>query len=176
MGFLFLNHVEVGRLGLCEVPELANTPSLGVTSFFSDPAGGGGPHHQVSIRIPFMDDRAEEILRTEARQLPKDESGLIMINVSLSTKETPSWLSLIERRFQPAIHTRVAGVCLFSGGMIPVGNQYGWLLQTKLFENRHATIHLPEWIKATITRAGEDFKRAFQALSAASAGEQAQSA
>jgi hypothetical protein len=43
MGFLFLNHVKVGRLGLCEVPELANTPALGVTSFFSDPAGGRRP-------------------------------------------------------------------------------------------------------------------------------------
>jgi hypothetical protein len=47
----------------------------------------------------------------------------VMINVSLSPKETPSWVSLIERRFQPAIHTRVGGVCLFSGGMVPVGKK-----------------------------------------------------
>lgn len=175
MGFLFLNYVEVGKLGVCEVPELVNNPALGVTSFFSDPAGGGGPHHQVSIRIPFTDDRAEEILKTEARQLPKDESGLVMINVSLSPKETPSWVSLIERRFQPALHTRVGGVCLFFGGMTPVGNQYDWLLQTKLLVNRHAKLQLPEWIKTAITAAGENYERAFQALSLVSAPDEARS-
>jgi hypothetical protein len=169
MGFLFLNHVEIGRLGLCEVPELASTPALGVTAFFSDPAGGGGPHHQVSIRIPFTDDRAEEILRDEAKQLPKDGSGLVMTNVSLSPKETPVWVSLIERRFQPRIHTRVGGVCLFSGGMVPVGNQYGWLMQAKLLVNRHAKIRLPDWVGTAIAEAGQDFEIAFQELSASSA-------
>lgn len=163
MGFLFLNHVEIGKLGLCEVPELANTPTIGVTAFFSDPTGGGGPHHQASVRIPFTDDRAEEILRTEAKQLPKDESGLVMINVSLSPKETPVWVSLIERRFQPKIHTRVSGVCLFSGAMVPVGTQYDWLLQTKLLVNRHAKLQLPDWIKNAIVSAGNTFERAFEA-------------
>jgi hypothetical protein len=175
LGFLFLNYAEIGRLALLEVAELAETSMIGVTAFFSDPAGGGGPHHQVSIRIPFSDDRAERIIRTEAAQLPKEESGLIMIHESLSPRETPGWVSLIERRFQPRIHTRVGGVCLFSGGMVPIGNQYGWLLQTRLLVNQHAKIQLPGWVKTAITRAGEEFERAFQALSAASTVERARS-
>jgi hypothetical protein len=165
MGFLFLNHVEIGKLAVCEVPQLASTPTIGVTVFFSDPAGGGGPHHQVSVRIPFTDDRAEEILKTEAKQLPKDGSGLVMINVSPSPKETPVWVSLVERRFQPKIHTRVSGVCVFSGGMVPVRNQYDWLLQTKLLLNQHAQIQLPDWIKNAIVSAGKTFERAFESMS-----------
>lgn len=158
LGFLFLNHAEIGKLLLCEVPELADVPMIGVTAFFTSPSGGG-PHHQVSVQIPFKDERAEEILRSEARQLPKDEPGLVMINVSTSKKEILVWGSLIERRFQPNIHTRVSGVCLFSGGMVPVGNQFGWLLQTKLLLNQYAKIHLPDWIGETIKIAGENFER-----------------
>lgn len=116
MGFLFLNYVPIGHLLLCEVPELADAPMIGVTAFFSGGLGGG-PHDQVSVRIPFKDERVEEILRDEAKRLLKGEPGLVMINVLTSPKEISVWVSLIERRSQPKIHTRVSGVCLFSGGM-----------------------------------------------------------
>ncbi len=159
MGYLFLNYVEIGKLLLCEVEELADTPMIGVTAFFGG-GSSGGPHHQVSVRIPFTDERAEEILDYEARQLPKSGLGLVMIDLPTSPKELRGWVSLIERRFQPQIHTRVSGVCLFSGGMVPVGDRYDWLLQTKLLTNPHAKFQLPSWIQTAIKSTGEDFERA----------------
>jgi hypothetical protein len=156
LGFLLLNHVDIGNLRLFDVPELANTPMIAVAVFFSGGAGDK-PHHQVSLRIPFADERAEEILRGEARQLPKGEPGLVMMNIPMSPTKLPVWVSLIQRRFQPEIHTRVSGVCLFSGSMVPAEDRYKLSLQTKLLTNPHAKVPLPEWVSQTVNSAGEQF-------------------
>jgi hypothetical protein len=37
--------------------------------------GDGQANRQIVARIPFQDQRAEDILRIEARQLPKNECG-----------------------------------------------------------------------------------------------------
>jgi hypothetical protein len=158
MGFLFLNYVPIGQLLLPEVPELADKPMIGVTAFFSS-GSGGGPHHQVSVRIPFTDERVEEILKNEARQLSKDEPGLVVINVPTNATELRAWASLIGRRLQPAIHTRVSGVCVFAGGMVQVGDRYNWLTQTSLLLNSYARIPLPDWIQRGVKAAGQEFER-----------------
>ncbi len=159
MGFMFLNYVPIGHLLLPELPELADTPMIGVTAFFSGESGGG-PHHQVSVRIPFTDERAKEILRDEAKQLSKKEPGLVMINVPTNSKELRAWVSLVGRRFQPDIHTRVGGVCLFAGGMVQVGDRYNWLIQTNLLLNPYAKIALADWVQKAIKMPGEEFERA----------------
>jgi len=158
MGFLFLNHVEIGRLLLHEVPESTAT-MIGLVTFVG---GGpdGGPHHQVAVRIPFSDRRAEQFLKAEARQLPKEGHGLIMIEGPTSANELKVWIPLIQRRFQPQIHTRVSGVCLFEGGMVPVANRYNWLVQAKLITNCHAKAPLPDWIRAAVESARESFGHA----------------
>ena len=159
MGLMFLNYVPIGHLLVPEIPEFANTPMIGVTAFFSG-GSGGGPHHQVSVRPPFTDQRAEDILRDEAKQLSKDEPGWVMINVPTNAKELRAWASLIQRRFQPNIHTRVSGVCLFAGGMVSMGDVSNWLIQTNLLFNPHAKIPLPGWVQKVIKAAGEEFQRA----------------
>jgi hypothetical protein len=83
-----------------------------------------------------------------------------MTRVPSSTGHWKPWVSLIERRFQPHIHTRVRGVCLFWGGMVLVEKGYDWLLQTKLITNPHAQFQLPSWIQAAVTSGGQDFERA----------------
>ena len=149
MGFLFLNHTDVGRLLLHELPELADTPLIGLVTLVG---GGpdGGPHHQVAVRIPFSDKRAEQFLTAEARQLPKEGRGLVMIEGPSSASELKVWSPLVQRRFQPRIHTRVSGVCLFAGGMVPVAGRYNWLVQAKLLTNPHAKAPLPDWIRAAV--------------------------
>lgn len=149
MGFLFLDHVEIGRLRLQEIPELADTPMVGLV-MFQGGGPGGAPHHQVAVQIPFSDKRAEQFLTAEAKQLPKDGPGLLMIRGPTSRNELRVWGDLIQRRFQPHMHTRVGGVCLFDGGMMPVGNTYGWLVQAHLIVNPHARLALPEWIHTVI--------------------------
>ena len=84
----------------------------------------------------------------------------MMIYVSTNAKELRAWGSLIERRFQPNIHTRISGVCLFAGGMVPVGDRYNWLPQTNLLLNPHAKISLPDWIQKAIKATGEEFEHA----------------
>jgi len=149
LGFLFRDEVEIGRMRFREIPELANTPMIGLVMFQSG-GPGGGPHHQVAVRIPFSDTRAERFLSDESKQLPKAGPGLIMICGPTSTNEIRVWSTLVQKRFQPQMHTRVSGVALFGAGMAPVGNRYGWLVQVSLIPNPHAHTPLPEWIRNVI--------------------------
>jgi len=156
MGFLFLDDVEIGRLRYHEIPELADTPMIGLAMFQSG-GPGGTPHHQVTVRIPFSDSRAERFLTHEGPQLPKEGPGLIMICGPTSRNELRVWSALIQRRFQPDIHTRVSGVCLFGGGMVPVGKGYGWLVRAELIVNPYARVALLEWIQTVVESASGAF-------------------
>jgi len=44
--------------------------------------GPGQPNRQIVSRIPFADQRAEDIVRDEARQLPARECGLIVVDAT----------------------------------------------------------------------------------------------
>lgn len=156
MGFLLLNQTEVNTLVEHVIPGCEIKPMTGIAMF----AGGGpngGPHHQIQIRIPFTDDRANNILADEAKQLPKEGRGLVMIDVSRAGGSFESWEPLFRRRFQPTLHTRVSGVCLFEGATAPTDQQYEWLCRTKLVTNPYAKVQLPEWIQNAIEQAGEEF-------------------
>ncbi|MGB8065889.1 MAG: hypothetical protein WCF26_28660 [Candidatus Sulfotelmatobacter sp.] len=158
LGFLFLNQLPLGQLLNRKIPQLADSPMIGLAMFVGG-GQGGGPHHQVSVRIPFTDERAEEILRAEARQLPDQGVGLIMVDVAHASGSFQAWESLIRRRFQPTMHTRVSGICLFEGGMVPTERGYGWLLRTMLITNPHAQRQLPSWIQEAVASAGQEFDR-----------------
>ena len=158
LGFLFLNQTPIGHLLKRKVAGMADTPMIGLAMFVGG-GPGGGPHHQVLVRMPFTDERVEEILRDEARQLPKDGPGLVMIDVTNASGAFESWSELIQRRLQPHIHTRISGVCLFEGGMVPTEKGYDWLLRTTLLKNPHTQFQLLNWIPAAIASAGRDFDR-----------------
>jgi hypothetical protein len=66
-----------------------------------------------------------------------------------------SWDATIRRRFQPAMHTRVGGVALFSPGLVPTYHGVASVLRTKLITNPYAKIYLPEWIETPIAAPGE---------------------
>ncbi|MBZ5657465.1 MAG: hypothetical protein LAO56_19530 [Acidobacteriia bacterium] len=157
LGFMLLNHAPISQGQKIEIAGLG--PTIGIMMFVGG-GPGGGPNHKVSVQIPFTDERAEEILRKEAKQLPKDGIGLVMINASGGAGRFQVWTSLISQRFQRKIHTRVSGVCLFEGSMVPNGPQYDWLVQTKLVVNDHSQFQLPSWIQTTFNEAGEEFERA----------------
>ena len=114
MGFMFRDESEIGWLRFHEITELADTPMIGLV-MFQGGGPGGGPHHQVGVRIPFSDTRAERFLTDESKQLPKGGPGLIMICGPTSKNEARVWDALMQRRFQPKMHTRVSGVCLLRG-------------------------------------------------------------
>lgn len=159
MGNLFLNQSPVNQLIEHVIPGKENVPMTGVVMFVG---GGpdGGPHHQIVVRIPFTDDRAEYILRDEVRQLPKNGQGLVMIDVSHANGSFEEWASIFKRRFQPAINTRVSAVCLFEGGMRPVESRHEWLVNTLLLLNPYAKCKLSEWVSTAITKAGTQYAQA----------------
>jgi hypothetical protein len=124
------------------------TPRLGMTRF----AKRGDNYRRITVRWPFTDERAEEFLRIEARQLPTNAPGLIMINTGYAVGAMKAWRSLIERRFQPNLYTRVSAVCLFSSGHHGTDAGEEWRPQTKLIINPHARIPLPDWLRQQLER------------------------
>ncbi len=155
LGLLLLNHTQPGMVILDDHGE-PHVPRLGRTQFIR---GGSEPHRHIAVRLAFSDERAESFLTTEARQLPTEAPGLIMIQVGRAPGGFTSWEPLIIRRFQPTIHTRVSAVCLLGGGWVPTPDGEKLLPQTKLLRNPHAALPLPRWIAESLTKAGEEFDR-----------------
>jgi len=120
--------------------------------------GPGEPNRSIAVRMAYADQRAERFLTTEARQLPTHSPGLIMVEMLNAPGGFVSWEPVIRRRFQPAIHTRVGGVGLFSLGLVPTPDGEAAPFNTKFIVNRHARIPLPGWVKASLDAAGEQFK------------------
>lgn len=155
LGWLLLNHVPAGQLPNSEPPGAVNLPPVGLATFFR--------HDQVvAVKICFSDERAEEMLTKEAKQLPSGKRGLIMISGPSSEKDLNVWGPLIRRRFQPSIHTRVGGVCLFDGGIVPAPEaKSDWKIQAHLVLNPFAKAALPPWIEQSVRAVDEDFERSF---------------
>ena len=111
-------------------------------------SGGDGtePQRIVSVRMPFSDDRADAFLKREAKQLSKSEQGLIMMDMKATRSGIQSWVSLLRRRLQPNLHTRVGGVCLFAKGIELAPPSFQLLFDFATIDNPHAHQTLPRWI------------------------------
>jgi len=112
--------------------------------------GPAQPNRQIVVRVPFADERAEDILTAEAKQLPRNECGLVMVDVSAQPTAFDSWAELMLRRFTPQQHTRVAGVILFMFAIRSTDHGLAWLPHVKLISNPHAWMPLPAWITDTV--------------------------
>lgn len=156
LGLLLLNHSRPGQVLLEDHPGEEKSPRLCAAKIIRDSCK---LKRHIVVRMPFVDDRAKQFLETEARQLPKHAPGLIMVDMSSAMSGFKSWESLIHRRFQPDIHTRVGGMCLFGGGFVSTPEGEAWLLKTKLHVNSHAKLHLPLWIRDTLKEAGAQYQR-----------------
>jgi hypothetical protein len=96
--------------------------------------------------MPFSDDRADAFLKREAKQLSNSEQGLIMMDMKATRSGLQSWVSLLRRRCQPNLHTRVGGVCLFAKGIELAPPSFQLLFDFVTIENPHAHQKLPRWI------------------------------
>jgi len=154
MGLLILNQQPAGQVVLNDhgeeiVPRVGSARAI---------IGPGEPNRHVSVRMPYADQRAERFLTSEARQLPRDAPGLIMVDVAKAPGGFRSWEPVIRSRFQPAMHTRVGGVGLFASGLAPTDRGEAVLCQTKSITNPHARIPLPPWIAETLKAVGDQFE------------------
>jgi hypothetical protein len=107
---------------------------------------GTEPNRLVSVRMPYSDDRADLFIKREAKQLSKSEQGLIMMDMTKSNAGMKYWKSFLLRRFQPNVHTRVGGVCMFSSGIELGYTGIHLIFDFVTVENIHATNPLPGWI------------------------------
>jgi hypothetical protein len=147
LGFLLLNGDQPGQIVLQDHPGEEVRPRIGMARVIK---GGDEPARHISVRMVFSDERAEEFIRREARQIPNDSAGIIMIQTSNAHNAFRSWGNLIERRFQPNLHTRVGLVCLFKGSSVGTAEGEAHRISTKVLQNPHAKFPVQTWIVDTL--------------------------
>lgn len=154
LALLILSDVTPGQI----VPQQETgdhaTPRLGAAMTV---VGTGEPRRHVVARIPYSDKRADKFLSNEAAQLSKNHPGLIMVDASGEPTTFSSWGAVLARRFQPSIHTRVSGVCLFAPQLIPMTGTLVWVPAVQIHINSHAKLALPSWISSALLDAKNDF-------------------
>jgi len=124
--------------------------------------GPEGRRH-IAVRLPFADERAETFLSSEAKQLPKDACGLIMVDMLNAIAGMKTWRPLLLRRFQPSMHTRVGGEGLFQWGMLLTPQGEATLPDTSFVSNPYAALPLPAWIPRALEQAGAEARTLHQA-------------
>jgi hypothetical protein len=156
MGLLILGREPTGQVVVSDHGEEV-VPRLGAARAI---VGPGEPNRHVSVRMPYADQRAERFLTAEARQLAHGAPGLIMVDMAEARGGFRTWEAIIQRRFQPTMHTRVGGVVLFAPGSVLTDQGLASLCETKLISNQHARIPLPPWIASVIETVGKQFQTA----------------
>jgi hypothetical protein len=156
LGFLFLNRTRPGLVTLEDPSGEEKRPRLGMAIAVTGP---NEPHRHIAVRIAFSDERADRFLRTEARQLPTDAPGVVMVQMSGAPGGFKTWEPLLLRRFQPDVHTRVSAVCLFGGGLLGTPDGEKWLPETKLLVNQYARFAVPQWLADDLTEAGAEHEK-----------------
>jgi hypothetical protein len=147
---LVLDECEPGVVAPALFPDEPSLTRLGAArSLFG---GDRNVARHIAARIPLSDERAEEFLRREAKQLPQGAPGLIMARMIREPTGMDAWPPLLRRRLQPHVHTRVGGVCLFHDASMMSDEGLRRVLKAKFVPNIHASHPLPEWITATLQR------------------------
>lgn len=107
---------------------------------------GGVPTKHIAVRYPFTDERAEEFVSSEARQLPKGFPGLIMLDTSDALGGLKGWIGPIQDRLQPNLHTRVGAVSLFQSATYMTCAGMDYAADTRTVQNPNARFRLPAWL------------------------------
>lgn len=121
--------------------------------------GPGQPNRQILVRAPFADQRAKRTLTAEAKQLPKDESGLVMVDVTGQPTAFESWAELVPLRFKSGQHKRVGGVLLFMAATTLTPQGMTWVPYLKLIPNPRPSIPLPDWITEVVEETRAESRR-----------------
>lgn len=141
LALLLVRHAEPGQIVLEDHGE-PNIPRIGLARF--ELHGDRGRH--LVVRYAFSDQRAEAFLTSEARQLPRDTPGLVMVDVSNAAGAFNAWQQLLAHRLQPRQHTRVSVITLFSSGMWGLPEGEAWFPWTRVLENQYAANPAPAWL------------------------------
>jgi hypothetical protein len=155
LGVLLLNTMEPGLIEIQDHPGEEQRPRLSMGRVAVE---DGRPARHIVVRLPFTDQRARAILSEEARQLPRDAPGLVMVQTSNAPGAMRAWEPLLRSQMQPAVHTRVSAVCLFASSFLPTPSGEAWVPLTKLIENPHRRFPLPPPIGDTLSGANATYE------------------
>ena len=107
---------------------------------------GPSGHRHLAVRIPYTDNRARGFLRSEAKQLPEYEPGLIMFNMSGAHGGWEAWEPILQQALHPGQHTRVGGIVMFDSAIASTDAGESWPhVRAKMFGNPNAKLALPSW-------------------------------
>ena len=148
LGFLLLNHDTPGEAILRQHDGEKEQHGLCILAAVSGP---DEPLRHITVRITFADG-ATTVPRVEAKQLPKEAPGLIMVQMWRAPGGFRTWEPILRRRLQPRLHTRVSAVCLFQSGLEPTPDGEAWIPHTRIVSNSHAVRPLPNWIDEQLAR------------------------
>ncbi len=128
------------------------TPRLGLARAHGE--GGSAATKRVSVRYPYSDERAEEFLTRESKQLSREQTGLVMLSLSSTPGSFKTWRPLLMRRLQRNLHRRVSAICLFTSGMETTPKGEDVISHTSIIENTYALNALPAWLISSLKRFG----------------------
>jgi hypothetical protein len=101
---------------------------------------------QMSVHVPYADERSVGFLESEAPQLPETHPGLVMISVGSAPGALREWPDILQRQLALGLYDNVSAVCLFDQGFSLVEAGYSWTAETVLIPNPRATQPLPAWL------------------------------
>jgi hypothetical protein len=156
LGFLYLNLDPPGQLNLRDHQGEESRQRISMAQFIYG-FGTDEPHRHIAVRLAFSDERARQFLWAEARQLPKDAPGLIMVQVANAPGAFKTWEPILRRLLQPNLHTRISAICLFNSSLESTSEGEAWIPRTKLILNTNAKHPLPDWAGQQLARFASDW-------------------
>jgi hypothetical protein len=111
----------------------------------ADVVHGDGEVRSITVRLPYADMRGRKKLGKKSLQLPRNDPGLIMIDIAGAPGSRHSWAPAIGDDLRN--HSRVSAVCLFQWAFLPRDDlaEYASVLG-KLIVNPSARRTVPSWI------------------------------
>lgn len=118
----------------------------------------GDQARHALVRHPFTDERAARLLAAEARQLPVESPGIVVLHIDGTASGLVAWERLLRPRLQPARHTRVSAIVLLQSGLVALPDGEAWGHRARIIENDHARHRCPDWALHPFRHwEGEDF-------------------
>jgi hypothetical protein len=112
---------------------------LAVTGRLDVPSPGHQRRRQVTVRIPWRDERAKRVLAEEREQLSRDTLNVVALDITHIANES-GWRALVSHELRPDQNTRVGAVVLFS----TVAEDRGVTAYVRTIRNEFARRSLPE--------------------------------
>jgi hypothetical protein len=107
------------------------------------------PPRQVLVRAVFTDERWSRLLKREARQLPTNAPGLLMLATGM-VAGSELWAEKALGIMRPDRHTRISAVFVFETFHHQEGGKFRWGAASRAVENVHGRNPLPEWLRSAI--------------------------